>query len=234
MEILAGLVLGMTGSLHCAGMCGPIALALSGQDKDKMKFIFKRILYNSGRLTTYLLLGAIFGLLGDRIKMSGLQQTVSILTGTIIIAGLFISHDPFSLMIKNRYLGRLYFRFKTLFGYYLGKNSGAAFFLTGILNGFLPCGLVYLALSGALLSGNLVSGILFMLLFGLGTFPLMMSVSLLGRRINFEILKVRKLIPVFTIILAILFILRGLNLGIPYISPKLSETVKANEGIICN
>ena len=234
MELIAGLILGITGSLHCAGMCGPIAVALSGGNGNKFNFIIKRAIYNSGRIITYVILGALFGLLGDRIKMSGLQQTISILTGIILLAGLFVSYNPFSILTKSRLSVKLYSRFKDLFAMYFGKKSSAAFLLTGILNGFLPCGLVYLALSGALLTGNVIMGSAFMLLFGLGTLPLMMSISLLGRRIKLNFIKIRKLIPVFTVILAILFILRGLNLDIPYISPKLDDSNAQNKEVICN
>lgn len=234
MEIIAGLVLGLTGSLHCAGMCGPIAVALTGKDSDKFSFILKRVVYNSGRIVTYVLLGALFGLLGDRIKMSGLQQTISILTGVILLIGLFVSHNPFSVLMKSNLFQRIYVSYKRLIGIFFGKKSTFAFLMTGILNGFLPCGLVYLALSGALLTGDVMNSSLFMLMFGAGTIPLMLSISLFGRTVKLNYLKIRKLIPVFTIILAILFILRGLNLNIPFISPKLDVNDKVNKEVICN
>ena len=235
MEILAGLILGLTGSIHCAGMCGPIAVSLPNYTISKSRFLFNRLFYNSGRIITYALLGAVFGLLGNRLKLFGLQQTVSILTGLVIIAGVFISLNPASKLFNVSFFNKIYISFKNIFVKFYKKKTSAAFLITGMLNGFLPCGLVYLALSGAMLSGDIFSGTLFMLLFGLGTVPVMLSISLLGRKLNFNTgFFKRKLIPALSILLAVLFILRGLNLGIPYISPKLENKNQSDKEVICN
>jgi len=233
-EIIAGLILGLTGSLHCIGMCGPIAVSLPVISGNKMKFILRRLLYNSGRITTYVLLGAVFGLIGSRIKLAGLQQFLSVFTGAVILIGVFVSYGSISRLFRFNFAEKAFIKFKDLFGFFLTKKSSAAFFTIGFLNGFLPCGLVYLAISGALLTGDVFSGSVFMLMFGLGTVPLMLAVSVAGRRIHSGFSPIKKLIPVLTICLAILFILRGLNLGIPYISPKLIETNAEKGEVICN
>ena len=103
----------------------------------------------------------------------------------------------------------------------LTKNgSPTSLFIFGIVNGFLPCGFVYVALAGAITTGGAASGALYMFLFGLGTTPIMFATSLVGKFLSATLKqKMNKLIPVFAIILAIIFILRGLSLGIPFLSP---------------
>jgi len=105
----------------------------------------------------------------------------------------------------------------------------------GFLNGFLPCGLVYIAVFGAIAAGNIAQGSLYMVLFGAGTIPLMttavyFSGFLKGNRKQ----KIQKLIPVFVVLMGTLFILRGLGLGIPYISPKPVLEVAASSSIECH
>lgn len=235
MEIIAGLIFGLTGSLHCAGMCGPIVISLPAAVNNKWKFVISRLLYNSGRIITYSLLGLIFGFAGSRIKLSGLQQMLSIITGIVILTGVIFSSGKFLYKIKISWLTELFIKFKYKFGEFYRNKSAASFLMTGILNGLLPCGFVYLALSGAMMTGDTFGGMLFMMMFGIGTVPVMMIISLLGRRLNLNLGIIRKrIIPAFTIALAVLFILRGMNLGIPYISPKLDSNKTSGEQIKCN
>ena len=110
------------------------------------------------------------------------------------------------------------------------NKSSSSFFTIGLLNGFLPCGLVYIALAGALSAGDVLKGILFMVMFGFGTLPAMLVASVAGGFINIGIRKkMTRLIPVFTLVFAVIFILRGLNLGIPYVSPKLAQPDKSKQ-----
>ena len=97
----------------------------------------------------------------------------------------------------------------------------------GILNGFLPCGVVYLALSGAMATGNVFEGIGFMILFGLGTFPAMMAVSMVKNWIKPGFFPgFQKILWGMAIIFAGLLIIRGLGLGIPYLSPMIGEAAQ--------
>ena len=85
-------------------------------------------------------------------------------------------------------------------------------FLIGFFNGFLPCGLVYMALIGSISTGNAIEGALYMMLFGLGTVPLMSSAIFFGNFISINARKtIQKVIPVFVVFIGILFILRGLG-----------------------
>ena len=87
MELWTAVVVGLGGSLHCVGMCGPLALALAGGDRGGLRFIGGRLLYNSGRMVTYVLLGGLFGLLGGVLQLAGWQQGLSIAVGGIIMLG---------------------------------------------------------------------------------------------------------------------------------------------------
>jgi uncharacterized protein len=222
MELLTALTIGFLGSFHCIGMCGPIALALPVPNSTNIIFFTGRVLYNSGRLISYGLMGLLFGFLGKGFAAWGYQQSLSIALGVIIIVLLFIPAK-----YKNKFLGmniiiKITEPLKRSIGNLFKRNSLPSFLLIGFLNGFLPCGFVYIGLAGATATGSPVTGMLFMILFGLGTFPAMLTVSLFGKLINLNVRrKISKAVPVFAFMLAVIFILRGMNLGIPYLSPKI-------------
>lgn len=225
MEIWTGFIVGLFGSLHCIGMCGPIVIALPHSSEKKFSAFIGRIIYNLGRITTYTAMGFIFGLFGSGLVLYGLQQYLSIAFGVIIILFVLTPKkiktnlaDNFLFMSATKFI-------KEMFSKLLSKKTQASFFSFGLLNGLLPCGFVYVGIAGAVSTGNLVSGTLYMMLFGLGTFPVMFATSLFGNIVNINIKrKVNKLIPIFAVLLAFIFILRGLNLGIPYLSPKFSKS----------
>ena len=226
MELWTAFVIGLLGSFHCIGMCGPIVLALPLGEHGNVAFILGRLLYNAGRVLTYAILGAVFGLLGTGISVAGLQQWASISLGVVILLAVLLPSKSKQVFIDKLQFSLLTSRLKIYFGKLFKKSSQGSLFLIGIVNGFLPCGFVYIGIAGAIATGSLLNGILYMALFGAGTIPIMFGVSLAG---NFISLKLRqnisRFIPVLASILAIIFILRGLNLGIPYLSPKL---VKSN------
>lgn len=229
--IFSALAVGFFGSAHCIGMCGPIAIALPVPNSGAFNFIAGRVLYNIGRIFTYSFLGALFGLLGSRIVIAGFQQFVTIFLGFII---LLIVLTPFKYKAKvtqNKLVQKISTPIKSGIGELFKKGTASSMFLIGVLNGFLPCGLVYIAIAGAIASGDAVSGMLYMILFGLGTFPAMFAATIFGKFINLNLRrKLAKAVPVFAIVLAVLFILRGMALGIPYISPKISaQTVSQSE-----
>ncbi len=208
------------GSFHCAGMCGPIAIALPLQGNTTAQKIAGGTLYNLGRTVTYGLMGAVFGFLGQGIVMIGFQQKVSILMGAVMIISVL-----FPALFKNQYrLDKNWFsivgKLKKLMGNLFSVRSYSSLFFIGLLNGLLPCGLVYMAIAGAIGTGNVANGTLYMILFGLGTIPMMLSISLAGNMMSVSIRKkVNKLIPALIVFVGLLFILRGLSLGIPFLSP---------------
>ena len=217
---IVALITGLVGSLHCIGMCGPIAIALPLGNKGWLHRVFGGISYNVGRTLTYGVLGALFGLLGQGIEMAGLQQWASIGIGVIMILSvlfpvLFRGKIKFEQFFFG-YAGKLIGKFRKLFTI----SSIPSLFLIGLLNGLLPCGLVYVAIAGAINTNDIVYGIVYMVIFGLGTIPVMLAIPLLGNLIGSGIRKrFSGVLSVFIVVLGILFILRGLALGIPYISP---------------
>lgn len=225
MELWTAFLLGFVGSAHCAGMCGPLALALPPTGPTRALFVTGRVAYNAGRITTYALMGALFGLLGQTFALAGLQRWVSLSAGGLILFGL-LATKKFSLSLP---LNRLVTRLKTAFGLLLRRRGVSAMVGVGLLNGLLPCGLVYVACAGATATGAGLSGIAYMLVFGLGTLPMMLALSLAGQKLHFTLrFKLQRLIPFSLALVGTLLLMRGLALGIPYLSPKLPPQPAAN------
>lgn len=223
MEAWTGFLIGLFGSLHCIGMCGPIALALPLTSDSQIRILFSRVLYNLGRIITYTFMGLILGALGHRLYFWGFQNYLSIIIGVIILIFLFIPKKIRTRFTQTGIAAAVLAGFRKIFSGFFRIQNDWGFLFIGIMNGFLPCGLVYAGLAGAISTGDTIKGALFMLSFGIGTFPVMLGVSFLGRYLSAEARsKFAKLVPVFAFILALLFILRGLNLGIPYISPSIN------------
>lgn len=223
MEIIAALSIGFLGSFHCIGMCGPIALALPLPKFSNIKFILGRVIYNLGRVISYAIMGFVFGWLGQKISLWGFQQVLSIVLGATIVLFIFLPGKTKDKLLSISPVQKIISPLKISIGKLFQQKSIPSFLLIGILNGFLPCGFVYMGLAGAIAVANPVTGLLVMTFFGFGTFPAMFAVSVFGKFINTNLrLKLRKFTPVFAILFALIFIFRGLNLGIPYLSPKLS------------
>ncbi len=220
MDLYAALVLGLVGGLHCAGMCGPLALALPGRDRSGAAYVLGRLAYNLGRVVTYCGLGLVFGAVGKSFWMAGVQRWASITLGLLLIFGLFLSRK----LALSKPVVLLVQRLKLAMGGLLRRRSLVALGLLGLLNGLLPCGLVYVACAGAAATGGVVSGLEYMAVFGLGTVPVMFVISVSGKLMPTALrLRLVRVVPLSIILLAILLILRGMSLGIPYVSPDLSS-----------
>ncbi|MDQ3109890.1 MAG: sulfite exporter TauE/SafE family protein [Bacteroidota bacterium] len=219
----AALLLGLLGSVHCIGMCGPIALALPLR-REKSRSLFGGIfIYNFGRAFTYALLGALSGLAGNAVKWAVGQQTLSIAAGILILLTLFAGMFGKRMKISSP-LTKWFSFIRNAFGKLFRSHRPDALLLIGMLNGLLPCGLVYAALAGAAATGNPLNGAIFMFVFGTGTMPVMFFLSYAGTKIGAPLReKMRKGVPVFVGIMAVLLIVRGLGLGIPYVSPSFSD-----------
>lgn len=220
MDLCYAFILGLFGSLHCAGMCGPLAIALPTGKPCLGSFVSGRLAYNLGRLVTYCCLGLFFGVVGKALWLAGLQRWLSIALGTLLLAGLSAPRRLALWRPVTFFVDQLKKRMASL----LPQRSPLALGLLGLLNGLLPCGLVYVAGAGALATGGVLKGAIYMLLFGIGTAPMMLAISLSGRLVPISWrLKLRRAIPLSVFILATLLILRGMSLGIPYISPDLAN-----------
>jgi len=226
-------ILGFLGSLHCLGMCGPIAFMLPLNRQNQITQFFQLMSYHLGRLTTYTLIGVIFGLLGKGFELFTFQQHLSIFTGVLMIS-IIIFPKLFAKLPFSKAIHQLLIKIKSELGKELQQKKKNTFFLIGFLNGFLPCGLLYMAVLGAIATHNTFYGSLYMLLFGLGTIPLMSSIVYLGKFTHFTFYNYfRKIVPAAVIIIGVLFILRGLALDIPYISPANSVSNLAEHQTVC-
>ena len=214
--------MGLFGSLHCVLMCGPLLLALPSAGQSKQRILSNQLVYQFGRICSYSILGVVIGFISIGAAYKGWQQTLSLITGVVLLfTGLF------SLLGSRSYAAGIIQIQQSLFspllkkiGYWLYKPGGHL--IAGILNGFLPCGMVYIALATALNTGNALGGGKFMLLFGLGTLPLMLITGLSGNYLKKLIpIKRSTWLPSLFLIMGLWFILRGANLDIPYLSPLL-------------
>lgn len=225
--IIAGLSLGAISSFHCVGMCGPIAFALPVQQLSKWRASLAMFSYHLGRIITYSALGAVFGTLGRQVYLAGFQRWFSIVLGIALLLMMWQYIGTRS-KIQFGLLNRLQLKVQNWIGMLLKDQRPQAFLLLGIANGLLPCGMVYLAIAGAVSTSHLTDAIAFMTAFGLGTFPAMMALSLFGIVASISVRnRIRQLTPLVIGIMGLLLILRGLNLGIPFISPVLESAREA-------
>jgi sulfite exporter TauE/SafE len=226
---LSALILGLLGSFHCVGMCGPIAFVLPVDRTNNYKKIIQITLYHIGRLLTYSIIGLIFGIIGKGFYLFGFQQQLSIVIGITMIVVVLIPYKTFNKYNFSKPIYKIISKVKSSLGAALKRKSPDTFLTIGFLNGFLPCGLVYMAVFGAIASGNALEGSLYMAIFGLGTIPLMTTAIYFSNFLKGTLRqKIQKAIPVFVVLIGALFILRGLGLGIPYISPAPVSDVITN------
>lgn len=230
--MIASFMLGFVGSFHCIGMCGPIALTLPVQHLTGSKKMAGILLYNAGRISVYSILGLIFGWLGKQLYLGGLQQWLSIITGCLLLLVAVLKYTSIRWTKGGHLPNAFTTKIKSLLGSLLQQQRFRTLYAIGFLNGLLPCGLVYLGIAGAIATGDVLKGMLFMAAFGAGTLPAMAGVTWFSHLISLTVRnKMRSMIPVVVSVMGILLILRGLNLGIPYISPTLvphSEHVVEN------
>ncbi len=233
MELWTAFIVGLVGSFHCIGMCGPIAMALPYRSSSNFRSVANVLLYNAGRIVTYTTLGLVLGIVGRGIALSGYQQGLSIGLGIALLLVALFSLNIESQMLRLDWLQKLNMKIKRNLSRLLQSPRPQSLFMIGVLNGFLPCGFVYVGLAGSIVSNSLLNSALYMTLFGLGTVPMMLLASLAGSFLSLSWRrKIQRVVPVFMLLFAVLFILRGMNLGIPYVSPHLSsEEVKL---IICH
>ena len=232
--LVSAFILGLLGSFHCVGMCGPIAFMLPVDRSNTFKKITQIAIYHFGRLLAYSIIGLVFGLIGKSLYIFGFQQQLTIIIGVLMILVVLIPQQTFNKYNFSRPVYRLISKVKSTLGSAMKKKTMDTFLTIGFLNGFLPCGLVYMALFAAIAGGNALNGILYMAVFGLGTIPLMTTAIYFSQFLKGKARqRIQKAIPVFVILIGALFILRGLGLGIPYLSPAPVYELVSN-GVDCH
>jgi sulfite exporter TauE/SafE len=225
---LIGLSIGFLGSFHCVGMCGPIALSLPIMHETKAKRLLLILLYNLGRATTYAALGALVGMVSNRFFLTGYQQVLSIALGCLILVVLIVGKF---INLEATVFKGFHKRVQALLAKYLHEQKSTVhFYVIGAVNGLLPCGLVYMGIAAAAATGTVANAAWLMFAFGLGTLPLMFSLMIVGRAIPVTVKQqLRKALPYCIGLMACLLILRGMNLGIPFVSPIMNH---AASGVI--
>ncbi len=224
------LVLGAIGAFHCMGMCGPLALALPVVNDSPASRLLSSMLYNIGRCITYASLGAMLGAIGQSLSLIGFQQILSIVAGIIILLLIVVPYGKMNLTISLPFFSKVRKKVGALFG----KKSYTGNFWIGILNGLLPCGLVYVALTTAIATGSFLHGAAFMTGFGLGTLPVMWSLSFFGSYIEpRKFIRLRKFYPILMFGMGTLLILRGIGIDLPFMSPALHQQ-SAGSTVICH
>lgn len=231
MLLSTAFLVGLLGSVHCLGMCAPITWAVPVSGK-RWKWLRDRAFYNLGRVLTYGFLGLLVGFIGSGFSLAGWQQGLSVMAGSIMLLGvLFFGMEiPDKGLLKPLAKGVAWIKVKI--SPLIMKGGIKSQLTLGLLNGLLPCGLVYAALIAAWSMGSVQGSVAYMLLFGLGTFPMMLGAAVFGRVLGQRFRKgLWQLAPKLVAVVGILLILRGLNLGIPYVSPALTSDQDITECI---
>jgi uncharacterized protein len=210
--LYSAFIFGLISSFHCIGMCGPIAMMLPVERNNPVKKTLQIITYQLGRLTAYGSIGFF---------LAGIQQQLSVFIGIAMILIILIPERIFARYNFSKPVYRWISKMKQSLGSHFKNKSFKSLYIIGLLNGFLPCGMVYVALFGAIAMQSASYGVFYMMLFGLGTVPLMSSVVYMNSFLTVRMRnKIQKVIPYVGVAIGILFILRGLGLGIPYVSPS--------------
>ena len=219
--LYTAIIFGLISSLHCIGMCGPIAMMLPVDHKNPSKKALQVLIYHLGRLTSYGILGLAFGLLGRGFYMAGIQQQLSIAVGVGMIVLAVVPEKILANYNFSKPVYRLITRIKSSLGAQFKRKTPDAFFTIGLFNGLLPCGLVYAALFGAIAMQNVTLGIAYMILYGLGTIPMMSAVVYVSSLLSMPFRsQLQRVVPIVTVVIGVLFVLRGMGLDIAYISPS--------------
>jgi uncharacterized protein len=205
---ITALFIGFLGSLHCAGMCSPLAIAVTNLSKPAF---INRFIYNGGRILSYGFQGLIAASVGSLFEFTGLQTMLSISLGILLILAGFAGITSFNIPFLSSAIQKSTTFIKIKLGDFIKKKTKLSLIITGTLNGLLPCGLTYMALTYCLTIINPIEGFFYMLVFGLGTLPVMLGlttvIQTLMLKFNFS---VRRLTTVTMVILGVMLISRSL------------------------
>lgn len=206
----AALIMGIAGSFHCAGMCGPILIALNAGNKG-FNLFSGRVVYHGGRISMYIIMGILAGAVGKILNINGFQKQSAIVAGIVMIVLVIVIYfKPSKMQFVTIYSSGL----KNIFRKYFGSKSMIALFLLGSANGLLPCGLVYMAMAGSIAAGSIVNSAIYMFLFGLGTLPMLFGISYLSsinKNISYQLSRIT---PVLLIAMGLILIWRGLYVDV--------------------
>ncbi len=191
--LLSVFLMGLLGGTHCLGMCGGVVGMLSANIAPQTKQNHAQLArlhlhYNLGRILSYVLMGAVFGLLGtilsQGLQLSVFDQLLRVFSGVLmVLVGLYIGAWSSQIQYLERLGGKLWSKLQPLTQRFMPVSSGKNAFFLGLLWGGIPCGLVYGALSFSMLSGTVLDGAMIMLAFGLGTLPALLLMASMAERL---------------------------------------------------
>ncbi len=214
--IWAGFVFGLAGSTHCVGMCGPIALLIPVKGAQRVKLIVEILQYHLGRISMYATLGLLIGLLNKGLWLVGIQNKLSIGIGLMLLIAALLNGLKYSFNFSLPGYHQLMTWVKRQINQLISRKQPLRLILLGWLNGLLPCGLVYIALTGAFATTSLTDGVFYMAAFGIGTLPLMSLVSFSGKLLSNKWRSwINKLTPFILLLMGAYFIYRGLKIDLP-------------------
>jgi sulfite exporter TauE/SafE len=217
------------------GMCGPIAIAIPHKSETKLGVVVDDFAYNIGRVITYTVLGALIGIVGATVSLAGYQEILSVIAGVMLLLVILVPKKYANKLTHFSIVGKLVRKLQKHLQFFLQSKNRSSLFILGLLNGLLPCGLVYVALTASLANADILGSALFMTAFGFGTVPIMFVIFFARDMISLDLRqKLLKIVPYGIAIVAILLILRGMSIGIPYISPILPEAVNSAGGSCCH
>lgn len=211
-------LIGLAGSVHCVGMCGPLALAIPGASKDKgFTFFLRTIAYQISRISGYGVLGLIVGFFSQGMQFTGVQPYFSLLSGILLLfLGFFGIIPEVNAFSKYPIIQHFQVKINRIIGTVMTNEHFSTPFVLGFLNAMLPCGMIYIALGTGLSSGNMSEAALYLISFGLGTLPLMFMVSLSGQFLSLQMRRSwQKAIPIIFMISGIILIYKGMNIALP-------------------
>ena len=187
-SLLAALLAGLLGGVHCAGMCGGIVAAFSFRPDGSAPPFRLHLAYNAGRVLSYSLFGALAGALGGALKLADflpVQTLLYVLAQVVmILLGLYLAGWSKSVLVFERAGGVIWRRVKPLFQKLVPVTTTPRALVAGMAWGWLPCGLVYSILVSALATGSAAGGAALMLAFGLGTLPNLLGMGLFARSLQ--------------------------------------------------
>jgi len=211
-------LIGLAGSVHCVGMCGPLALAIPGASKDKgFTFFLRTIAYQISRISGYGVLGLIVGFFSQGMQITGIQPYFSLLSGIILLfLGFFGIIPEVNAFSKYPIIQHFQVKINRIIGTVMTNEHFSTPFVLGFLNAMLPCGMIYIAMGTGLSSGNMSEAALYLISFGLGTLPLMFMMSLSGQFLSLQMRRSwQKTIPIIFMISGIILIYKGMNIDLP-------------------
>ncbi len=223
--ILSGLVLGFGGSFHCLAMCGAISLSVKSA---KPGIAWSQLLYHLGRILSYCVLAVVLSASKGLNWLQNGQNIISISLGSALFVGaiLFIISDTLSQRASQAASSLLYRLRKLIFPNGMQSSLWNAVAI-GLINGLLPCGFVYLALAGSLMQDSVPESLLFMSAFGLGTIPALAGLSLAAKiPVLSNVISSRRFVVSAAALAGLLLVVRGMALGIPYLSPALPSQLQ--------